>query len=180
MFYVYILYSRRLDKYYVGSTNDIERRLKDHNRGKTPYSKTGMPWDLLVAETYPTREEAVKRERNIKRQKSRRFIERVIRSAGSEHPDYIGRVQRFEPRPKAELVSRRRTIRHRPPYDRLQNNFVSASGFFISCPHVLRYFLCDTHLTYIMSISQGVLSGCEISKTESAIIVLMHDSPRKP
>jgi putative endonuclease len=43
MFYVYILYSEKLDKYYVGSTNDLLRRLNDHNRGKTNYSKQGVP-----------------------------------------------------------------------------------------------------------------------------------------
>jgi len=74
-----------MDKYYVGSTNDVERRLKDHNRGKTSYSKNGIPWELRYHEIYHTREEAYRREMGIKNKKSRKYIEFLILS-GSDHP----------------------------------------------------------------------------------------------
>ena len=78
MFYIYILYSKRLDKFYVGSTNNIERRLEDHNRGKTAFTKQGMPWKIKYSETFNIRAEAVHREQYIKKQKSRIFIEKLI------------------------------------------------------------------------------------------------------
>ena len=86
MYFVYILYSLKLEKYYVGSTNDIERRLLEHNRGKTVYSKNGKPWELKYVETYQTRSEAIKRENYIKNRKSKIYIENLINSNGSEHP----------------------------------------------------------------------------------------------
>ena len=79
MFYVYILYSQKTNKYYIGSTNDIERRLLEHNRGKTAFSKTGMPWILKYSETFQTKSEAVKRENYIKSSKSRLYIESLLR-----------------------------------------------------------------------------------------------------
>jgi putative endonuclease len=42
--YCYILYSPKLNKYYVGSTTDIKRRLEEHNRGKEKFTRTGIPW----------------------------------------------------------------------------------------------------------------------------------------
>ncbi len=87
MYYTYILYSRIIDKYYVGSTNDLERRLADHNRGKDKFSRQGKPWQLMYFEKYETRAEAFSRERAIKKKKSRVYIEKLICSTGSEHPD---------------------------------------------------------------------------------------------
>ena len=89
-FCTYILFSEKLNKFYIGSTNDIDRRLDDHNRGKSPFTKTGMPWILVYKETFQTRSEALKREKYIKNQKSTIYIKSLIdkfSSAGSEHPD---------------------------------------------------------------------------------------------
>jgi putative endonuclease len=47
MFYCYILYSEKLDKYYIGSTGDLTRRLGEHNAVQNEHlSKTGTPWIL--------------------------------------------------------------------------------------------------------------------------------------
>jgi putative endonuclease len=66
-FYTYILFSSKLNKYYVGSTNDLNRRLAEHNRGKTSFAKLGMPWVLMYSEKFPTKLEAVRREMEIKK-----------------------------------------------------------------------------------------------------------------
>ena len=87
MFHTYILYSPGLDKYYVGSTNDLERRLQDHNRGKGKFSRQGGSWELKYYETFETRPEAFRREQEIKKKKSRIYIEWLISSVGSGHPD---------------------------------------------------------------------------------------------
>ena len=52
MYVLYILYSERLDHYYVGYTNDIERRLSEHNRRKGKYTDRGIPWELVYTEEY--------------------------------------------------------------------------------------------------------------------------------
>jgi putative endonuclease len=77
--YLYILYSEKTDRYYVGSADDVEARLKHHNAGSTPSTKAGAPlWELKYTEEYPTRSDARKREYAIKRKKSRKYIEWLI------------------------------------------------------------------------------------------------------
>ena len=56
MYVLYILYSERLDHYYVGYTNDIERRLSEHNRRKGKYTDRGIPWELVYTEEYELKE----------------------------------------------------------------------------------------------------------------------------
>ena len=80
--FCYILYSTKLDKYYVGSTPDMERRFTDHNRGKEKFTKPGIPWIMSYKETFETLPEARRRELQIKKQKSRKYIEQLISSAG--------------------------------------------------------------------------------------------------
>ena len=78
----YILYSSTLDKYYIGSTTDMTRRLADHNRGKEKFTKTGCPWELMYKEEFVELKHARERERNIKKQKSRKYIESLLCSSG--------------------------------------------------------------------------------------------------
>ena len=80
--YVYILFSEKLDKYYIGSTPDIDRRIAEHNRGKEKFTKTGMPWILVYTEVITDLKTARQREFFIKRQKSRKYIEILIGSVG--------------------------------------------------------------------------------------------------
>ncbi len=80
MFIVYILYSNSLDKYYVGYTNDLERRLSEHNRKKGKYTDGGIPWSLVHQEKYELKSEAMKREKFIKSQKSRQYILSILSS----------------------------------------------------------------------------------------------------
>lgn len=81
MFAVYILYSKSLDRYYVGFTNDIERRLAEHDRKKGKYTDSGIPWQLVYQEPYSTKTEAMNREKFIKLKKARTFIETLISSS---------------------------------------------------------------------------------------------------
>jgi putative endonuclease len=81
MFYVYILYSKYSDRYYIGHTNDINRRLVEHNNPVTgkKYSAKHLPWNLVFSiEVSESRSEAIKVERFIKKQKSRDFIQSLI------------------------------------------------------------------------------------------------------
>jgi len=80
-YFVYILYSRSADRYYIGSTKDLDDRLKRHNTGRSKYTKHGIPWDLTYKEEYPTRSDGLKRERELKSWKSRERIEALIRTS---------------------------------------------------------------------------------------------------
>ena len=80
MYYLYILYSLSTNKYYVGITTDINKRLVKHNHQVdfNTYTRKGRPWDVqalfLVGQSEAT---ALKLERYIKKQKSRRLIEQL-------------------------------------------------------------------------------------------------------
>ena len=78
MWYTYILYSNEIDKYYIGYTDDLEWRLRRHNEGWGKFTKRGIPWKLVYSEKFLTKSEAMKREREIKGKKSRKYIEALI------------------------------------------------------------------------------------------------------
>ena len=80
MYIVYILYSSSIDKYYVGYTNYIERRLSEHNRKKGKYTDGAIPWCLVHHEEYESKSEAMNREKTIKFKKSRQYILSILSS----------------------------------------------------------------------------------------------------
>ncbi len=49
---VYVLWSTRLRKRYVGSTNELSRRLREHNAGRNRFTKGGIPWEVIHTEQY--------------------------------------------------------------------------------------------------------------------------------
>jgi putative endonuclease len=84
MYFVYILYSPKTKKYYIGSTDNLDSRLKHHNFGLTPSTKSGAPeWSIAYSQILDNRSKALKRELEIKRKKSRKYIEWLISSAKS-------------------------------------------------------------------------------------------------
>jgi putative endonuclease len=89
MFYIYIVESESSDRYYVGHTNDTERRLREHNTTEElKYTTKYRPWKIVFSfEVSDDRGEAIKMERFIKKQKSRLFIEKLIES--KDNPQYI-------------------------------------------------------------------------------------------
>ncbi len=60
--YVYILKSKLGNRHYIGSTSDIEKRIKMHNAGRVRSSKRYRPYDIIYFEIFATRSEAVNRE----------------------------------------------------------------------------------------------------------------------
>ena len=78
MWYVYILYSEKIDSYYIGFTENLERRIKRHNDSWGRYSKRGIPWDIVYTEQFDKKSDALKRETQIKKMKSRKYIEDLI------------------------------------------------------------------------------------------------------
>ena len=77
-YFVYILYSKKLDKYYIGTSHDPQQRLRYHNIGKKGWTKSGIPWTIVFVKRFDDKKIAMKKERFIKKQKSKRFIENII------------------------------------------------------------------------------------------------------
>lgn len=78
MFYIYILYSKIVDKYYVGQTENIEERMISHSSGISKYTSISTDWILVYSELFETRSQAIIRENEIKKKKSRKYIEWLI------------------------------------------------------------------------------------------------------
>jgi putative endonuclease len=78
MYYCYILYSSKIDKYYIGYTSNIEGRLSRHNCSKRGFTATGKPWALKYYEKFDTKQAAMNRERELKSWKCRSTIEDLI------------------------------------------------------------------------------------------------------
>ena len=78
--YTYILYSEKIDKYYIGACTDLRRRLYEHNIGHSKFTKTGMPWKVVYTEEFDTLLQAKQKELQIKKMKSRKYIELLISS----------------------------------------------------------------------------------------------------
>ncbi|OHA79508.1 MAG: hypothetical protein A2V96_01105 [Candidatus Yonathbacteria bacterium RBG_16_43_6] len=67
MHYVYILKSLKDDDLYVGQTEDLKKRFKEHNDGKSISTKARRPFKLIYYEAYETSQLAIVRERSIKK-----------------------------------------------------------------------------------------------------------------
>jgi len=80
-YFIYILYSSKGDKYYIGYSPNPVKRLSEHNsyENKTKFTAKYQPWEMKAYfKVSTTRGEAIKVERFIKKQKSRRFLELLI------------------------------------------------------------------------------------------------------
>ena len=74
----YIIYSEKLNKYYIGACIDLHRRLYEHNIGHSKFTSTRIPWKTVYIEEFKTLQEAKTRENYIKKMKSRKYIETLI------------------------------------------------------------------------------------------------------
>ncbi len=71
MFHVYVLLSEKTGRKYVGSTDDVDRRVTQHNAAYSKSTRHGIPWRLVHVESFHTRSDAVRRERYLKTGKGR-------------------------------------------------------------------------------------------------------------
>jgi len=78
MYFVYILKSLRDNKYYIGSTSNVEARLAYHNAGRQRSTKHRIPFELVYKEEYPTKEEALRREKQIKSYKGGEAFKKLV------------------------------------------------------------------------------------------------------
>jgi putative endonuclease len=78
MYYVYVLKSKKTGKYYVGYTSNLEKRLKEHNSGKTKSLIKDIPLETVRVEEYKFYIDARKREKQIKKYKSGEAFRKLI------------------------------------------------------------------------------------------------------
>ena len=79
MFFVYVLYSETHESRYVGSTEDVARRLKQHNAGECRYTSGRKPWRIVYTEQFQSRSEAMKREKSLKSGQGRKELDQVLK-----------------------------------------------------------------------------------------------------
>ena len=78
MYYVYILKSKKDNLLYIGCTDDLKRRVAEHNYGKTPSTAPRRPWELLYYEAYQTKTLVRKTELFYKTGQGRRQIKKKL------------------------------------------------------------------------------------------------------
>jgi len=79
MYYIYVIQSLTHNTRYVGSTKNITDRIREHNIGKCRYTSSRSPWRLIYKEKYPTRGEAMKREKFLKSGQGRKFLDNLLK-----------------------------------------------------------------------------------------------------
>ena len=69
------------ERFYIGSTKDLKKRLKEHNAGKVKSTKSRLPLKLIYYEAFPDEKSARLRERQLKNDKraKRRLLDRIFR-----------------------------------------------------------------------------------------------------
>src|SRR6185295_11015664 len=89
---VYIIYSSSLDQFYIGHSENIQDRLFRHNNSGSKSTKKTNDWKLVYTEIFQLKNEASKREVEIKKKKSRKYIEWLISSTDQGVPQHCGKV----------------------------------------------------------------------------------------
>jgi putative endonuclease len=74
MYYVYVLKSTKDDEWYTGCTNNIKRRLEEHNTGKVPSTKERIPFVLIYCEMSPNAKDSYKREKYLKSGPGKKYL----------------------------------------------------------------------------------------------------------
>lgn len=81
MYFTHVLRSKKDNKFYIGSTKDMNKRVISHNKGHSKYTKNRGPFELVYKEEYNTLSEAKKREYHLKSLRNKIAIEKLIKNA---------------------------------------------------------------------------------------------------
>ena len=81
----YILYSKAFDRFYIGHTNSLERRLRQHNESGLGWTKRYRQWQFVYSECFQNRSEAIRKEKYLKSLKNKSIltIYRGVEQSGS-------------------------------------------------------------------------------------------------
>ena len=79
MFTVYVLYSEKFNKIYIGYTSNLNERFKSHNELATKgWTVSFRPWKIAYTEEYENKSDALKREKALKSSRGRNFIRKEV------------------------------------------------------------------------------------------------------
>ena len=78
-YYVYVLQSIKSKGLYIGYTNNLKRRLQEHNRGLNFSTKPYRPWQIIHFEAYRDEEDANRREKYLKTNQGSRLLKRMLK-----------------------------------------------------------------------------------------------------
>ncbi len=81
MFYVYVLKSLKDEKFYIGFTKDVKRRINDHNSGKVLSTQIRKPLKLIYYEAHLSQKDALRRETYFKTTKGKTTLRQMLREA---------------------------------------------------------------------------------------------------
>ncbi len=73
-YYVYVLLSKKDGNFYIGYTDDLKKRLDEHNKGKVQSTKTRTPLILVYYEACRNQKDAIRREKKLKTTWGKRYI----------------------------------------------------------------------------------------------------------
>ena len=82
MFYTYILKSINFNRFYIGHSSDLQKRLRDHNSGLVKSTKRFLPWKIIYTEIFKSKSEAYRRELIIKSYKSGNAFKVLLKNSG--------------------------------------------------------------------------------------------------
>jgi len=82
MYYVYILQSQNYQRYYIGYSDHLDKRIVAHNLGKVRSTKAYMPWRLIYKERFEDKTMARKMELQIKSYKGGQAFKKLINERG--------------------------------------------------------------------------------------------------
>ncbi len=78
--YVYVLQSEVDGNNYVGCTNNLRKRIEEHNSGKNFSTRFRTPFKLIYTEIYPNQQDAFNREKFLKTGWGKNYIKRALRN----------------------------------------------------------------------------------------------------
>ncbi len=79
MYFVYVIQSLSYKTRYIGNTDDVLKRITEHNNGKCRYTSGRKPWKLVYHEQYQTRGEAMRREKFLKSGQGRKWLSEKLK-----------------------------------------------------------------------------------------------------
>ena len=84
MFYVYVLQSLKDERFYIGFSRNVEKRLDDHNAGRNTSTKPRRPFRIIYYEAHLNRTDAIRREKYLKTTKGKATLRQMLRETLKE------------------------------------------------------------------------------------------------
>ena len=81
MYYVYVLFSAKDKKFYIGFTSNLKRRLEEHSQGKNISTRSRRPLKLVYYESHLSKKDAQRREKYFKTTKGKSTLKQILRNS---------------------------------------------------------------------------------------------------